>query len=169
MDEDRAGIIDEITSVLREISGMRMRQIAPSWIALDLSMPQIKALWIVANNGRVTISEVSRNLHVGLSTASHLVDRLVQAGLVDREEDPDDRRRAVVQLSSKGAYTVEQLRQGNHEQMSAWLSSMNQDDLHALRRGLRALLEQAMQATDHRGMEQYPPAAGQRALVGLAT
>lgn len=108
--------IEEVLDSYRAINRVLIKQIAPLWLKLDLSMAQVKTLWTVANNEPVTISQVSERLGVGLSTASHLVDKLVQVGGVERTEDRADRRRALVRLSPEGSDMLERLRQGSSEQ-----------------------------------------------------
>lgn len=141
MGQSNEELREEVHDCIREINRILYKQVEPLWLKLDLSMAQIKAMWIVANNEPVTISQVSEALGVGLSTASHLVDKLVNAGIVDRKEDTTDRRRALVRLSAQGHDTVEWLRQGNRAQMQEWLSQLEPEDLHALFQGTRALRE----------------------------
>jgi predicted transcriptional regulator len=57
-------------------------------VQLNLSLPQIKVLTILAPAGALTVGQIGEWVHVGQSAASHMVDRLVQAGLVERGEDP---------------------------------------------------------------------------------
>ncbi|MGW0732065.1 MarR family winged helix-turn-helix transcriptional regulator [Streptomyces sp. NPDC002851] len=47
----------------------------------------------------LTVSEIARRLHVSLPTASELVGGLNRAGIVDRTEDPANRRRILVTLA----------------------------------------------------------------------
>src|SRR5579875_47371 len=64
----------------------------PSWMDSDLTMAQLKALAVIWRADTLPVSGVAHRLRVGLPTASHLVDCLVRAGLVDRHTDPTDRR-----------------------------------------------------------------------------
>src|SRR5579884_1882402 len=47
---------------------------------------------------RVTIGDVATALQVRQSSASLLVDRSVKKGLLNRREDDEDRRRAIISL-----------------------------------------------------------------------
>src|SRR5262245_60853909 len=95
MADQRETTISEITEAYRGVARALWRSTAPVWTELDLSMAQLKTLVILHNIGVVTIGQVAEGLGVGLPTASHLVDRLVQAQLAVRAEDPDDRRRTL--------------------------------------------------------------------------
>jgi DNA-binding MarR family transcriptional regulator len=50
----------------------------------------------------LTMSELSRRLIVSNGAITGLVDKLVDAGLVTRREDPNDRRSMIVRLTRKG-------------------------------------------------------------------
>ena len=53
-------------------------------------------------NASLTMGELSRALEVPLSTATRIVDGLVDGGLAERVADPDDRRVVRVTLSHEG-------------------------------------------------------------------
>ena len=52
--------------------------------------------------GGLTMSDLSRRLIVSNGAITGLVDKLTQAGLVTRREDPRDRRSMIVRLTRKG-------------------------------------------------------------------
>ncbi|MFE7114444.1 MarR family winged helix-turn-helix transcriptional regulator [Streptomyces sp. NPDC057654] len=49
----------------------------------------------------LTVSEIARRLHVSLPTASELVGGLSRAGVVERAEDPANRRRVLVSVAEE--------------------------------------------------------------------
>ncbi|MFI0740305.1 MarR family winged helix-turn-helix transcriptional regulator [Streptomyces sp. NPDC021100] len=49
--------------------------------------------------GPLSVGEIARRLHISLPTASELVGGLHRAGVVDRTEDPANRRRVLVSLA----------------------------------------------------------------------
>ncbi len=67
-----------------------------------LSTPQIHALMYIFHAGECQVSDIGDLTDVSNAAASQLVERLVQQGLVDRREDPKDRRNKLVTLSEKG-------------------------------------------------------------------
>jgi DNA-binding MarR family transcriptional regulator len=72
-----------------------------------LSMPQFSTLMRLYYHGGCGISEISAHLDVTAPAASQMVDRLVQMGLLERGEDPNDRRAKQVTLSPKGRELIE--------------------------------------------------------------
>ena len=53
------------------------------------------------------VSEIGDQLGVSNAAASQAVDRLVQMGLIERTEDPDDRRAKRLALTQKGCELME--------------------------------------------------------------
>jgi len=68
-----------------------------------LSAPQINALLYIyhSQNGECGLSEISGLTDSSEPAASQLVERLVQQGLVERTEDPLDRRNKKLRLTDK--------------------------------------------------------------------
>ena len=60
-----------------------------------------------------TVAYVAERLGLKHNSAVELVDRSEHEGLVTREEDPNDRRRAIVRLTRKGERLLDQLA-GDH-------------------------------------------------------
>ncbi len=110
---------------------------SPDWVELDLTLAQVKALFALSDDEPAPIGHVARRLGIGLPTASHLVEKLVRGGLVERAEDPKDRRRTLAQLTLTGEELVDRLLGGVHR-LPALLRELDEDDLAAFLRGLRA-------------------------------
>jgi DNA-binding MarR family transcriptional regulator len=109
------------------------------WLALDLTMAQLKALFVLTGGEPVTIGALGQALGIQLPAASHAAENLVRLELARRYEDPADRRRTFVQLTPRGRELVEQLRAGQRGQFHRWLAELSDDDLAALLRGLQAI------------------------------
>lgn len=73
-----------------------------------LSMPQFSILMQLHHKGACGMSEVSERFEITPAAASQLVDKLVQSGFVVREEDPNDRRARLLNLTDKGRQLIQQ-------------------------------------------------------------
>ena len=113
-------------------------QVGPVLKNLDLTLAQLRTLVILAEEGPLVIGQIAQRLGIGLSTGGHLVDRLVQAGLAERTEDAEDRRRTLACLSPAGEDVYAQLRIGP-QRMRALLQEMDNNDLNALLQGISAM------------------------------
>ena len=65
----------------------------------ELSFPQIQTLKAICEKGQVSITELARLLDVSPPSASAMVDRLVEKGVLTRRRSPKDRRRVVVEAT----------------------------------------------------------------------
>jgi DNA-binding MarR family transcriptional regulator len=105
---------------------------------IDLTIAQLRTLLVLAEEGPLVIGQIAQRLGIGLSTGGHLVDRLVHAGLAERMEDAEDRRRILARLNSKGEDLYARLL--NHSlQMQSLIQKLENTDLAALLQGLQAL------------------------------
>jgi len=75
--------------------------------ATGLSMPQFSILMQLYYRGACGLSEISERFEITNAAASQHVENLVQAGLIERTEDPHDRRAKHIQLSAKGKSLIE--------------------------------------------------------------
>lgn len=71
----------------------------------DVTLPQFRALVILASRGPITSSDLAAALHVHASSVTRLVDRLAAKGLVQRTV-PGDRREVVVGTTTDGVAVV---------------------------------------------------------------
>ncbi|HET9910272.1 MAG TPA: MarR family transcriptional regulator [Anaerolineales bacterium] len=75
--------------------------------ARGLSTPQFSILMQLHHRGICGMSEVSEQFGTTPAAASQLVDKLVQSGLIHREEDPNDRRAKSLNLTDKGKELIQ--------------------------------------------------------------
>ncbi len=134
---------DHMSSVLKLffLCQSRMQQTAmPDWQSLDLTMAQLKVLVTLGFEGSVTISKLAEALTISHPTVSHLVERLVQAGLAERRDDVTDRRYTLARLTSQGETIFQRLRQGRLDRLQSYLAQLDERDIAALHQGLEALV-----------------------------
>jgi len=110
------------------------------WMRLDLTMPQFKVLLWHARKARVGV--LAERLGVHLSNITGILDRLVDAGFVTREEDAGDRRLVVSRLTPKGEATLAHLYDSRAVQVGERLERLSPEQRAALQTGVEALLTQ---------------------------
>lgn len=87
-----------------------------------LSMPQFSVLMQLHHKGACGMSEISERFEITPAAASQLVDKLVQGGFILREEDPDDRRAKLLNLTEKGQELIQQ----GHVERYRWVDELGQ-------------------------------------------
>jgi len=109
---------------------------APEFAEVDITMAQAKVLYVVMAAGRLRMSELAARLGTGMSSASELVDRLVELRLLQRGDDPVDRRQVVVTATPQAHALLERFRELNQRQLRELLSRLDADELAIIERSL---------------------------------
>lgn len=69
----------------------------------ELTFSQMRALHALHKAGTFTVKQMAEELNVSPASASAMIDRIVEMGLISREHDAADRRVVNVRLSAQGA------------------------------------------------------------------
>ena len=73
----------------------------------NLSVAEIAALHLIDRDRTLRISDLAVLLDSDLPGASRIATRLVREGLIDRREDPDDRRARLLTLTQAGRALID--------------------------------------------------------------
>jgi len=116
---------------------------APEFLGVGVTMSQAKVLYLVQAQPILGMSELSARLGVSLSTVSGVVDRLVDQGLLNRHDDPADRRQVILRITDAGATQLELFRELNVGQFRDMLARIDEADLAVVERALDILVTAA--------------------------
>lgn len=144
---DRDALVSAIVAGYERLMRRLTEQHAPDFLEIAVTMPQAKVLYLVGAAGQLRMSALAARLGVALSTVSGLVDRLVEQGLLDRRDDPADRRQVVLSLTGAGVAFLERFRELNARQLRQLLARLADDELDAVRRALDHLDRAAAELT----------------------
>ena len=114
-----------------------------------LSMPQFSILMQLRYRGTCSVSDISDRFDFSAAAASQLVDKLVQAGYLERAEDPTDRRAKLLSLSAKGEELINQGIEERHRWMDDLVRTLSVEDQKKVADAL-AILTQAAQQLDEK-------------------
>ena len=152
-------LIKHMTRVQRHLRSGQ----ASAWSGLDMTMPQVKTLFLLAE-GPTRMRGIAERLGVEMPSATTMIDRLVAKGLVERRPDPTDRRAVVCSVTPAGREAVERfwaLRAARVEHLAAALSK---NDLEIVVSGLKIMADAGSRAAS--GVEEDPD-AGRRGEESL--
>jgi DNA-binding MarR family transcriptional regulator len=143
--EALAAELNDATTALRRVTRrvVRRRLAQPA-----LASAEVELLVAVVESPRMAVAEAARALGLAANTVSTLVGRLVQTGLIERADDPADRRTAVLRATPAGRARIKRWR---HERADIWshgLARLDPDDRRRIRAAVGALrnLSEALQA-----------------------
>jgi DNA-binding MarR family transcriptional regulator len=106
-------------------------------------MSQMKVLMLLAVGGERRMSDLAPQLGISLSTLSSLVERLVEADLAQRGEDPRDRRSVLVSLTSEGRALLDRFQELGGEQLRELLSHLSPGELETVNQAIEVLVAAA--------------------------
>jgi DNA-binding MarR family transcriptional regulator len=113
---------------------------------LDLSFTQFKALSVAAE-GEPTVKHLAERLGLSLPGASRAVDHLVRRGLIDRREDPDDRRCKRLSVTAAGRELLDRLDDARREALESFAAGLQPAQREALIAALDPVLDDLETAT----------------------
>jgi DNA-binding MarR family transcriptional regulator len=108
-----------------------------------LSMPQFSILMQLHHKGPCGMSEVSERFDISAAAASQLVEKLSQAGYLERAEDPSDRRAKLLTLSLKGKELIQQGTEERYRWMDDLTSQLSMEEQVKVVEALNILTEAA--------------------------
>jgi DNA-binding MarR family transcriptional regulator len=125
--------VAELAARLRLViarTARRLRQEAGT----ELSPSQSAALATIEAHGPLAPSEVATLERIQRPTATRILARLEEAGLLERAGDPTDRRVSLVSASRRGAALLRRLRVRKNAYLARRLRRLEQDELRTLER-----------------------------------
>jgi DNA-binding MarR family transcriptional regulator len=120
----------------------RMRQEAGA----ELSPTQGAALGTIDRHGPLTPSELALRERIQRPTATRVLARLEESGLIARTADPSDRRSSLVAITEPGHALLDSVRDRKDAYLAQRLDQLSPEDLAALDRAagiLERMLEEA--------------------------
>ena len=141
-----------LTEVIREWSEVfmqrSMRDFRRFMDSTGLSFSQINILMRLVHSGDTNVSEVGEQLGVTNAAASQAVDRLVGLGLIERTEDPMDRRTRRLALTPKGKATIDEGIEARSKWIEGVTDALNPEQQKMIISAL-TLLTEAARKTDN--------------------
>jgi DNA-binding MarR family transcriptional regulator len=78
------------------------RNVSVTLMYSGLRIPQFRLLELISEQGQLTVTEVSRELHITRATASVQINELIRAGIIAMVENETDRRSFHVHITELG-------------------------------------------------------------------
>lgn len=126
----RSSVVEAVLGASRVLVAVAARSLAE--VAEEVTLPQYRALVILASTGAQRIVSLAEALDVTPPTATRMCDRLVRKGLVRRRASREDRREVRVTLTTAGQELVEQVTQRRREEIARILAKISVEDRAAI-------------------------------------
>lgn len=133
--------VEVMIAAARVFAGITAESLAQA--GAGISLPQLRVLTLASRSDSLNATEVAAALQVHLSTSSRLCDRLVQAGLLDRRDRPEDRRQLQLTLTHEGLSLLDKITAHRRKVFTRILRRLDPADSAALARSLEVFVEAA--------------------------
>ena len=138
-DADREAIIHEILDEMTNWEARDRMGVFRKWLQSQVSLVHLHVLTVIEADGPLPMSKLADALDVSVASATGIVDRMTERGLVQRHSLESDRRVVLVELTDSGRAVFVDLAAGRREHLTALLDRLTDDELDAFLVGLRAI------------------------------
>jgi DNA-binding MarR family transcriptional regulator len=139
MESEKETLIQSIQERTRQFSMMPMP--LPDVSTLDLTMTQFRLVMQLYQTNQMHVSQVAALFGVANATASALVERLVERGVVVRQPDPEDRRAVICSLTPAWQETVAGFWNTRQQMFDSLLQELSVEHLQAYDGLMEAIME----------------------------
>ncbi|HML50459.1 MAG TPA: MarR family transcriptional regulator [Propionicimonas sp.] len=146
LDPSRAALLREIFELHSQVHDQALAIAGPMPMPAELTMQQFRVLGFIVKDPGMTGHELGVSLGVSAPTASGLVDRLVEKGLLERADDATDRRIRRLHITEEGMALTRQLDSLLQRAMIEVIKNTTVEDLEIMRASAVAMLS-AMERT----------------------
>jgi DNA-binding MarR family transcriptional regulator len=108
-----------------------------------VTLVQLRALFLLTSQGPANLSTLAEALGVHASNASRTCEALVSMGLLDRRDDPNDRRNVVLAPRERGRRVVRAVLDRRSDLLAELLGRLSPADRTALTGPLQRLVDAA--------------------------
>ena len=105
----------------------------------NLSYPQFFLLTYLSSEEYLTMTDIAKKMGHSTAAATGLVDRIEKLGYVERVHALEDRRKIMVQITSKGVEIVSHLRKEIANDLAGILSAMDEEAADTVEHTKRAI------------------------------
>jgi DNA-binding MarR family transcriptional regulator len=141
---------EEIFDLNEQIRVQSFALVGPIAFPPELTMRQLHVLSATARMDGLTVHQLAETLNIATPTASGLVDRLAEKGLLQRIGDETDRRVRHVHLTPAGQEMITQLDSAFDRVLNELLDLLDADELNEFRNHFRLMLSVIERASTKR-------------------
>lgn len=124
-----AQLVEDVVDATRAIGGLIAESLANG--KPSVTVPQWRVL-VLAAEGSVNVTAVAEDLGVHRSNATRICDRLVKAGLLNRQRDDEDRRHVRLTLTPAGEAFHASAMRYRRERVETAMGRISSEHRHAL-------------------------------------
>jgi DNA-binding MarR family transcriptional regulator len=136
--------VDRVVTAYERFHAWITKLHVPHFLELNLTLAQLKTLYLVSASEPLRMSEVADRLGTAPSTTSGVVDGLVHLDMLERVADPSDRRQVLVRPTAAAQRTLEDFHDMSRTRLRELLGHItDEEDLAAIEHAIDLLADAA--------------------------
>lgn len=128
-------VVDELTSWKPQDREKVFRM----WLKGSLSLIHLHVLTVLESMGAMPMSRLADTLDVSVASATGIITRMEERGLVERRHDQEDRRVVVVGPTDAGLAVFRDMMAARRDHLTSVLARLSDEELESFLVGLRAV------------------------------
>ncbi len=108
---------------------------------MDIKYPHTEILRLLEEKGTLQVAQIGERLLIAKAQMTHLLDRLVEYGLVEREINNADRRTINISLTDKGKQFIHERGTSFVNALKETMFTLNEEELGVLSSSLHYVLD----------------------------
>ena len=136
---DRATLLAQILDEIGAQNPVQAMRLMHHWPGGRLSLVHVHVLFVLEADGALPMRALAEAMDVSQASATGIVDRMEQRGLVERARDAEDRRIVRVAITDEGRQLIEGLAAQRRDHLATLLEGLTDEELAAFLVGARAM------------------------------
>jgi len=110
-----------------------------SWLRGSLSLVHLQVITTLEADGPLSMTRLAEAMDVSVASATGIVNRMEERGLVERRHDNADRRLVLVHVTRRGQRVFEVMERYRRDRFAKVLEHLTDEELAAFLIGMRAM------------------------------
>ncbi|RAU97147.1 MarR family winged helix-turn-helix transcriptional regulator [Paenibacillus sp. YN15] len=129
-----------LISMVKQLSGRIFDRLLKKAGIEDLNNAQGRIMFALWKEDRIPIRRLAQATALGKTTLSSMLERMEQAGHIERTADPADKRSTLVALSDSSKNMMEQYRQVSGDMLALFYDGLAEEEIDRFEATLRHIL-----------------------------
>jgi DNA-binding MarR family transcriptional regulator len=139
LSNDRDTLIAELVDEMTSWSPRERMNAFRSWLKGSLSLIHLHVLTVLEADGPLPMSKLAETLDVSDASATGIIGRMEERGLVERTHGEADRRVVLVRATAAGYAIFSDMTEHRRQHLTRLFARLADDELAGLLTGMRAL------------------------------
>lgn len=137
----------KMIKLIKEIYGAINTQIGCDMKESGLTPQQVMIFKVIAHEKEVTLSKICEELSLAKATVSGSIQRLEEAGYIEKTKKKEDKRNTYISFSEKGQHLAQALREEMNHSMCEVFQHLTEDEISQIEDALNLLNDKIKQNT----------------------